>query len=91
MNNRFIEFKKQMGKFIANFSNVVEQDGKSFIYDDLNIDSVVSTYAENGDVIPLETGSYKIGETEIYVVDGKVSQKPDPDPANDPQNDPRAV
>lgn len=88
MNNRFIEFKKQMGKFIANFSNVVEQDGKSFIYDDLNIDSVVSTYAENGDVIPLETGSYKIGETEIYVVDGKVSQKPDPDPANDPQNDP---
>lgn len=88
MNNRFIEFKKQLGKFIANFSNVVEQDGKSYIYDDLNDGSVVSTYDEKGDVVPLETGSYKIGESEIYVVDGKVSQKPDPDPANDPQNDP---
>ena len=89
MNNRFIDFKKQLGKFIANFSNVVEQDGKSYIYDDLNDGSVVSTYDEKGDVIPLETGSYKIGESEIYVVDGKVSQKPDPTPANDPVNDPQ--
>ena len=91
MNNRFIELKKQLGKFIANFSNVVEQDGKSYIYDDLSEGSVVSTYDEKGDVIPLETGTYKIGESEIYVVDGKVSQKPveqDPDPKNDPQNPP---
>ena len=32
MNKRFIDLKKTLGKFIANFSTI-EEDGKTFIFD----------------------------------------------------------
>ena len=49
MNNRFVELKKQIGKFIANFS-VTEEDGKEYIFDGEVIREglEISTYDENG-------------------------------------------
>ena len=78
MNNRFVEIRKQIGKFIANFS-VTEEDGKEYIFDGdvIREDLEISTYNEIGDVIPLPDGEYTIKGTKIIVTDGKVSGLPD--------------
>ena len=57
MNKRFIDLKKTLGKFIANFSTI-EEDGKTFIFDgdEVREGLDISTYDENGDVIPLADG-----------------------------------
>lgn len=78
MNNRFVEIRKQIGKFIANFS-VTEEDGKEYIFDgDVIREGLeISTYNESGDVIPLPDGEYTIKGTKVIVTDGKVSELPD--------------
>lgn len=75
MNNRFVEIKKQLGKFIANFS-VTEEDGKEYIFDGDTIHEglLVSTYDEQGDVVPLEDGEYTIKGVKVKVVEGKVAE-----------------
>ena len=71
MNNRFVEIRKQIGKFIANFS-VTEEDGKEYIFDgDVIREGLeISTYNESGDVIPLPDGEYTIKGTKVIVTDG---------------------
>lgn len=78
MNPRFIEIKKQIGKFIANFS-VTEENGKSYIFDGEIIREGldISTYDDNGDVIPLPDGEYTIKGTVVKVADGKVVELPE--------------
>lgn len=78
MNPRFIEIKKQIGKFIANFS-VTEENGKSYIFDGEIIREGldISTYDDNGDVIPLPDGEYTIKGTVVKVADGKVCELPE--------------
>jgi regulator of replication initiation timing len=78
MNNRFIELRKQFGKFIANFS-VVEDGDKTFIYDAESIHEglEINTYNEKGDVVPLEDGEYTIDGVKVVVKDGKVNQMPE--------------
>ena len=75
MNNRFVEIKKQLGKFIANFS-VTEEDGKEYIFDGESIHEglSVSTYDEKGDVVPLEDGEYTIQGVRVKMLEGKVSE-----------------
>ena len=55
MHHRLVEIKKQIGKFIANFS-VTAEDGKEYIFDgDIIREGLeISTYDENGDVIARE-------------------------------------
>lgn len=78
MNPRFVEIKKQIGKFIANFS-VTEEDGKAYIFDgDIIREGLdISTYDENGDVVPLPDGEYKVKGVSIVVADGKVCELPE--------------
>ena len=78
MNSRFIEIRKQIGKFIANFS-VTEEDGKEYIFDGEIIREglEISTYDEQGDIIPLPDGEYTIQGVSVIVVDGKVSELPE--------------
>ena len=54
MHHRLVEIKKQIGKFIANFS-VTAEDGKEYIFDgDIIREGLeISTYDENGDVISI--------------------------------------
>ena len=80
MNKRFIDLKKTLGKFIANFSTI-EEDGKTFIFDgdEVREGLDISTYDENGDVIPLADGEYTIKGVKVKVVDGKVSELPEKD------------
>lgn len=75
MNNRFVEIKKQLGKFIANFS-VSEEDGKEYIFDGETIHEglAVSTYDDKGDVVPLEDGEYTIQGVKVKMLEGKVSE-----------------
>lgn len=75
MNNRLIEIKKQIGKFIANFS-VTEEDGKEYVFDGdvIREGLAISTYDENGDIIPLPDGEYSIQGVKIKVTDGLVSE-----------------
>lgn len=75
MNNRFTQIKKQIGKFIANFS-VTEEDGKEYIFDGDTIHEglSISTYDENGDIIPLPDGEYSIQGERVLVSDGCVSK-----------------
>ena len=70
--------KKQLGKFIANFS-VTEEDGKEYIFDGDTIHEglTIQTYDEKGDIIPLEDGEYTIKGVKCTVVDGLVSSLPD--------------
>lgn len=78
MNNRFVEIKKQLGKFIANFS-VSEEDGKEYIFDGETIHEglAVSTYDDKGDVVPLEDGEYTIKGVKVKMVEGKVAEVSD--------------
>lgn len=78
MNDRFIEIKKQIGKFIANFS-VTEEDGKEYIFegDVIREGLEISTYDQNGDVIPLPDGEYTIKGVKVRMVDGVVNELPD--------------
>lgn len=78
MNNRFVEIRKQIGKFIANFS-VTEEDGKEYIFDGETIREglEISTYDEKGDIIPLPDGDYTIQGVKVKVVDGRVSELPE--------------
>ena len=80
MNKRFIDLKKTLGKFIANFSTI-EEDGKTFIFDgdEVREGLDISTYDENGDVIPLADGEYTIKGVKVKVVDGKVTELPEKD------------
>lgn len=80
MHHRLVEIKKQIGKFIANFS-VTAEDGKEYIFDgDIIREGLeISTYDENGDVIPLEDGEYTIKGVKVVIVEGKVSELPDKD------------
>lgn len=78
MYHRLVEIKKQIRKFIANFS-VAEEDGKEYIFDgDVIREGLdISTYDENGDIIPLEDGEYTIQGVKVVIVDGKVSELPE--------------
>ena len=89
MNNRFVEIRKQIGKFIANFS-VTEEDGKEYIFDgDVIREGLeISTYNESGDVIPLPDGEYTIKGTRVIVTDGKVSELPDKESKVEKTTDP---
>lgn len=80
MNKRFIDLKKTLGKFIANFSTI-EEDGKTFIFDgdEVREGLDISTYDGNGDVIPLADGEYTIKGVKVKVVDGKVTELPEKD------------
>lgn len=73
MNNRFVELRKQLGKFVANFS-IEDGDGNSFIFegDEISVGLEVSTYAEDGSVVPLADGEYTIKEKEVIVKDGRI-------------------
>ena len=86
MHHRLVEIKKQIGKFIANFS-VTAEDGKEYIFDgDIIREGLeISTYNENGDVVPLEDGEYTIKGVKVNIVDGKVAKMPENTPANAPQ------
>lgn len=88
MNPRFIEIKKQIGKFIANFS-VTEENGKSYIFDGeiIRVGLDVSTYDDNGDVIPLPDGEYTIKGTVVRVADGKVVELPETNSREEPEPD----
>lgn len=78
MHDRFVEIKKQIGKFIANFS-VTEEDGKEYIFDGETIREglEISTYDEKGDIIPLPDGDYTIQGIKVKVVEGRVSELPE--------------
>lgn len=78
MNPRFIEIRKQIGKFIANFS-VVEEDGTEYIFegDVIREGLEISTYDSEGNVIPLPDGEYKVKGVAIVVADGKVMELPE--------------
>lgn len=78
MNNRFVQIKKELGKFIANFS-VTEEDGKEYIFDGDTIHEGLSiqTYDDNGDIVPLPDGEYTIKGVKCVVSDGLVSSLPD--------------
>lgn len=78
MNNRFVEMKKQLGKFIANFS-VTEEDGKEYIFDGDTIHEglTIQTYDEKGDIVPLQDGEYTIKGVKCTVADGLVSALPE--------------
>lgn len=78
MNKRFIDLKKTLGKFIANFSTV-EEDGKTYIFDgdEMREGLAVNTYDDNGDVVPLEDGEYTIKGEKVKIVNGLVSELPD--------------
>lgn len=80
MNRRFIDLKKTLGKFIANFSTV-EEDGKTFIFDgdEIREGLAVSTYDDKGDVVPVEDGEYTIKGVKVDIVNGLVSELPDKD------------
>jgi len=73
MNNRFAELRKQLGKFVANFS-VEGGDGRDFIFDgdDVAVGMDINTYAEDGSVVPLTDGEYTIKEHEVIVKGGKI-------------------
>lgn len=75
MNHRFIELKKQIGKFIANFS-ITEENGKEYIFDGETIREglEVSTYNENGEIEPLADGTYTIKGVEVEITDGIISK-----------------
>lgn len=81
MHKRFVELKKTLGKFIANFSTV-EEDGVTYIYDGEVIREglAVSTYDERGDVVPLSDGEYCIKGVKVVIVDGLVHDLPDVTP-----------
>lgn len=78
MNNRFVEMKKQLGKFIANFS-VTEEDGKEYIFDGDTIHEglTIQTYDDKGDIVPLQDGEYTIKGVKCVVADGLVSSLPE--------------
>lgn len=78
MNNRFVQIKKELGKFIANFS-VTEEDGREYIFDGDTIHEGLSiqTYDDNGDIVPLPDGEYTIKGVKCVVSDGLVSSLPD--------------
>lgn len=78
MNNRFVEIRKQIGKFIANFS-VTEENGTTYIYDgDVIREGLdISTYDDEGNVIPLPDGEYVVKGVAIVVADGKVMELPE--------------
>lgn len=75
MNNRLIEIRKQIGKFIANFS-VTEEDGKEYVFDGdvIREGLAISTYDEKGDIIPLPDGEYTIKGVKVKIADGLVSE-----------------
>lgn len=77
MNNRFTDILKQVGKFISNFS--VQENGKEYIFDgEVIFEGLeISTYDEQGDIIPLPDGEYTIQGTKCLVRDGKVAELPD--------------
>lgn len=85
MNPRFVEIKKQIGKFIANFS-VTEEDGKTYIFDgDVIREGLdINTYDENGDVIPLPDGEYVIKGVKCNVSEGKIVELPEKDSKEEP-------
>lgn len=89
MNPRFVEIKKQIGKFIANFS-VTEEDGKTYIFDgDVIREGLdINTYDENGDVIPLPDGEYVIKGVKCNVSEGKIVELPEKDSREEPTADP---
>lgn len=95
MNRRFIDLKKTLGKFIANFSTV-EEDGKTFIFDgdEIREGLAVNTYDDNGDVVPLEDGEYTIKGVNVEIVGGLVSRlpnkesKPSDEPTDTPHDEP---
>lgn len=91
MNPRFIEIKKQIGKFIANFS-VTEENGKEYIFDgDVIREGLeISTYDDNGDVIPLPDGDYTVKGVAIVVADGKVTELPRKNSTEVAEADPKA-
>lgn len=80
MYHRLVEIKKQIGKFIANFS-VTAEDGKEYIFDgDVIREGLeISTYDENGDIKPLEDGEYTIMGVKVVIVEGRVSELPEKD------------
>ena len=65
----------------------IKFNGKEYIFDgDIIREGLeISTYNENGDVVPLEDGEYTIKGVKVNIVDGKVAKMPENTPANAPQ------
>lgn len=90
MNNRFVDLKKTLGRYILNLS--VEKVGdKEIVFDSTEIFEglEINTYDEKGDVIPLEDGEYTISGQKVKVSNGKISEFMDKEPSKEPIEKPK--
>jgi hypothetical protein len=92
----------KLAKMLIQFKEYITEQGKLIVSGDLIEGTEVAIENENGELVPVTDGEYKLDDVVVVVVDGKITEikqevepKPEPEPepveeplAEDPKQDP---
>lgn len=65
-----------LAKMISGLNEAVLEDGTKIAYESLEMGAEVYLVTENGEYADIPDGEYKIGENDIYIVDGRIAELP---------------
>ena len=88
----------KLAKMLIQFKEYITEHGKLIVSGDLIEGTEVAIENENGELVPVTDGEYKLDDVVVVVVDGKITEtkqevepepKPKPEPlAEDPRQEP---
>lgn len=86
----------KLAKMLIQFKEYVTEQGKLIVSGNLVEGTEVAIENENGELVPVSDGEYKLDEVIVVVADGKITEikeevepEPEPEPlAEDPKQDP---
>lgn len=84
----------KLAKMLIQFKEYITEQGKLIVSGDLVEGTEVAIENENGELVPVSDGEYKLDDVIVVVVDGKVTEikqevEPEPEPlAEEPKQEP---
>lgn len=83
----------KLAKMLIQFKEYITEQGKLIVSGELVEGTEVAIESENGELVPVSDGEYKLDDVIVVVVDGKVTeikQEVEPEPVEEPVEEPLA-
>lgn len=84
----------KLAKMLIQFKEYITEQGKIVVSGELVEGTEVAIENENGELVPVSDGEYKLDDVIVVVVDGKVTEikqevepEPEPEPKQEPEPD----
>lgn len=83
----------KLAKMLIQFKEYITEQGKLIVSGDLIEGTEVAIENENGELVPVTDGEYKLDDVVVVVADGKITEikqevEPEPEPEPDPEPEP---